>query len=86
MHDLATLVCWDGRSGKASFDGVTIPLDAPPPICPHLIEVLYVPALRQRRLRQSAADWREMKQCECDTLDSLLARMAAAARGAMGRA
>lgn len=86
MHDLATLVCWDGRSGTARFEGVTLTLNAAPPICPHLIEVDYVPALRRSHLRQSAGEWRPMKPCECDTLDSLLARMSSAARGAMGMA
>ena len=82
MHDLATLVCWDGQSGKARFQGVSVILDAAPSICPHVVEVDYVPALRRRHVRQSAGVWREMKQSECDRLDALLARTAAAARGA----
>lgn len=83
MHDLSTLVCWDGRAGTARFGGVTVVLEAAPPICQHVAEVDYVPALRRSHVRQSAGDWRPMRRVERDTLDAMLDSMAKNARSAV---
>lgn len=81
--DIIPRLWWDGRTGVARTDGVTVDLKAPPAICAHIVEIDYAPTMRVSMIRESAHGWREMTTAERDAADTLLASMADVAHKAV---
>lgn len=75
----ATRLFWNGRSGIAKCDGVTVTLSACP-LGKTISEVDYAPDVRVAQIRESAQGWRDMTKAERDAADDQLTRCAAAAR------
>jgi len=81
--DIIPRLWWDGRTGVARTDGVTVDLITAPPICAHLVEIDYAPTMRVSMIRESSHGWREMTADERTKADELLASMAVVAHKAV---
>lgn len=76
---------WDGRHGIAKSGGVSVELLRPPalPGVVRISEIDYAPFVRLQQIRESAGLWRVMRPSEIASADAMLARMCAAAHGAL---
>lgn len=75
---------FDGASGIARHDGVTVDLTALPRIQglpQHLRAIDFAPAMRVAMVRESAQAWREMDMHERAVVQQFLVRIAEAVRG-----
>ena len=83
LHKEALL--WNGHVGLAKCDGVSIDLSAWPSaaVPGHVIELKFIPGIRECEIRESAHCWRSMTDAEKAAAHSFLKRVAAATRTEM---